>query len=427
MHPPLWPTVVSTVALLALASDVLGGRERLTRDRHRVTRPVAHLRSVMLSRAEDDDQEPSLALGPDSSVYITAIRDSGRTVLWVSRDGGRTFGDPTMPVPHWMGDVQIAADDTGGVYITGIGRGLDLTTSRDKGRTFTTRTIESQELRDKPELIVSRTGRDLYVAFDGRHGPTVMISHDGAATWERSHVFLTDSMHHWPTAIALAGDQHVYFTASTFMLARLSDSITENTMRIFSSADRGRTWEAQILGRGSRTYGGCVHNPSCRVKVPFPSIAADAKGHLYAVYNTGEVRQPYRLYFVRSSDGGHTWSPAVELTMPTREASHDRADIGIPAIVAANDGLVYVVWSDDRTGPESVWAKRSRNGGKSWSADVRLFGGDQPMAPGLYGDYSGLAIDARGALHVAWSEGVGTIPDTGRGKVWYAQWDGQLP
>ena len=425
MRLPIWSAVASTVVLLAAASDVWSGRERVPRGRQLVTGPAGHVRSVMLSQADDDDQEPSLALGPDASVYITAIRGTGRTVLWASRDGGRTFGDPTMPVPNWMGDVQIATDDSGGVYISGIGRGLDLTTSHDAGKTFTTRTIESQELRDKPELGVSRSGRELYIAFDGRHGPTVMISHDGAATWERSHVFLTDTMHDWPTAVALAGDQHVYFSASTFTLARLRDSITENTMRIFASADRGRTWAAQILGRGPRVYGGCVHNSSCRVKVPFPSIAVDAKGDMYAVYTTGEVRQPYGLYFVRSSDRGRTWSPPVELTTPTRALSHDRADIGIPAIVAAKDGLMYVVWTDDRIGPEGVWAKRSTDGGKSWSADVSLFRGDQPMAPGLYGDYGGVAIDMQGVLHVAWSIGVATMQGGGKGSVWYAQWDGR--
>ena len=427
MHPRAMSVVGTTVVLLALASHASGNREPSSQATHRLTSASAHVRSVLLSRADNDDQEPSLALGPDRTVYVTATRDRAPTVLWVSRDDGRTFENPTIPEPNGMGDLQIATDDEGAVYITGIGKGLDLAVSRDGGKTFTTRTIESEEIRDKPELVVSRNGRDLYVAFDGRHGPTVMVSHDATATWERSHVFVTDTMHHWPTAIALAGDQQVYFTASTFTLARLRDSITENTMRIFASTDRGRTWTGQILGRGPRVYGGCAHNSSCRVKVPFPSLAVDAKGTLYAVYTTGEVRQPYHLYFVCSSDRGRTWSSPVELTTAMRALSHDRADIGIPAIVAANDGLVYVVWTDDRDGPEGVWAKRSTDGGRTWSADVSLMRGDQPMAPGLYGDYGGVAIDALGRLHAAWSEGTGTIPGRGKGSVWYAQWDGDLP
>lgn len=46
----------------------------------------------MLTRGENDDEEPSLALGADGSVYIIARRHDFRTVLWVSRNGGDTSG-----------------------------------------------------------------------------------------------------------------------------------------------------------------------------------------------------------------------------------------------------------------------------------------------------------------------------------------------
>ena len=329
-----------------------------------------------------------------------------------------------------QGDVRVATDDSGTVYVSAIGRGLDLALSRDGGKTFTTQTIERNELRDKPEMAVSRSGRDLYVAFDGRHGPTIMMSHDGAATWEQRIAFRTDTMHQWPSAITLAGDQHVYFTASTFTLARLRDSITENTMRVFASGDGGRTWTSHILGRGPRVRQGCVHNSSpassCLVKVPMSSIAADAQGHLYAAFTTGEAREPYHLYFVRSADSGRTWSPPRELATPARALSHDSADVDFPMIAAAQNGLVYLVWTDDRNGPVTVWAKRSTDGGRSWSLEVRLSRDDQPMNAEFYGDYGGVAIDARGVLHVAWGEGSGSV-ERGKGGTWYAQWDGGAP
>ena len=162
------------------------------------------------------------------------------------------------------------------------------------------------------------------------------------------------------------------------------------------------------------------------VKVPFASIAVDAKGVVYAAYTTGEPRQPYRLCFVHSNDGGRTWSAPEELTRPTRVQSHDRADVDFPMIAAAKDGLVYVAWADDRDGPVSVWAKRSGDGGKTWSGEVRLSRDDQAVNAEFYGDYGGVAIDANGVLHAAWSEGVGSI-GRGKGGAWYARWDGEVP
>jgi len=405
----------------------------VARPRHQVA-AGPHLRRTMLSRSQDNDWEPSVAVGPNAAVYVTAIRSDtarARAVIWSSHDGGRSFGSATMTdSTGGQGDVRVKTDDNGTIYVSSIGRGLDLATSRDGGKTFATRTIETQELRDKPELAVSLSGRDLYIAFDGRHGPTVMVSHDGAAHWQRIVAFRTDTMHHWPSAISAADDHRVYFTASTFTLARLADSVTENTMRIFASADDGHAWASQVLARGPRVRQGCVHNSSptssCLVKVPTSSIAVDAKGRVYAAYTTGQVRQAYRMYFVRSADGGRTWSDPTELGSATRALSGDRADIDFPMVAAAGDGLVYLVWADDRDGPVSVWATRSSDGGRSWSADVRLSRDDQPMNTEFYGDYGGVAIDARGALHAAWGEGVGSI-GRGQGHTWYAQWDGTLP
>lgn len=80
------------VVLLAAACHVSGGHGPRMRDTHLVSKPAAHVRSVMLTRGENDDEEPSLALGADGSVYIIARRHDFRTVLWVSRNGGDTSG-----------------------------------------------------------------------------------------------------------------------------------------------------------------------------------------------------------------------------------------------------------------------------------------------------------------------------------------------
>jgi hypothetical protein len=86
---------------------------------------------------------------------------------------------------------------------------------------------------------------------------------------------------------------------------------------------------------------------------------------------------------------------------------------------------VYIVWFDDRAGPLNVWAKRSTDGGRTWSADVRL---SRPEGiAGIYGEYGGAGIDGRGALHVTWGDGTGHVSRDGKGTAWYARWDGRVP
>jgi hypothetical protein len=104
--------------------------------------------------------------------------------------------------------------------------------------------------------------------------------------------------------------------------------------------------------------------------------------------------------------------------------THDTADCDDPEIVAGGDGLVYVVWTDNREGPWNLYARRSLNAGKTWSGEIRLSRDDRAGFERFYGDYAGIGIDGRGTLHVAWGEGKGSIGRPGsKGGVWYARWD----
>jgi hypothetical protein len=159
--------------------------------------------------------------------------------------------------------------------------------------------------------------------------------------------------------------------------------------------------------------------------MPYAGVATDERNRVYVAYTEGKARETYGLHFVRSEDGGATWSDPITLSDASRPMSNDRADNYYPMIAASGDGLVYVVWFDDRTGPLNVWAKRSTDGGRTWSSDVRLSSTDRDGLAGLYGEYGGLGIDTKGVLHVAWGEGTGHISQGGKGGIWYARWDGR--
>lgn len=70
------------------------------------------------------------------------------------------------------------------------------------------------------------------------------------------------------------------------------------------------------------------------------------------------------IYHRSSADGGATWSEA-------RNLSRNSADSRYPAIVSSGDAI-DVVWEDTRYGASEILLARSTDGGISWSAPVRL-------------------------------------------------------
>jgi hypothetical protein len=80
---------------------------------------------------------------------------------------------------------------------------------------------------------------------------------------------------------------------------------------------------------------------------------------------------------------------------------------------------------DARTGAWNVHARRSSDGGETWSAESDL----STFVPGFpyiqpegfrfpFGDYFELDVDGRGAAHAVWGEGFSYETP---GSIWYAR------
>ncbi|MFL5575506.1 MAG: sialidase family protein [Gemmatimonadaceae bacterium] len=107
-----------------------------------------------------------------------------------------------------------------------------------------------------------------------------------------------------------------------------------------------------------------------------PKIAYGADGSLDALYVVGKVVPGKRfplgaLRLVRSADGGATWSAPVTVTDDGDFGSHN-----FHALHAAPGGALYVAWLDGRAGKSAAYMTRSADGGRTWSPNVRVAGGE---------------------------------------------------
>jgi hypothetical protein len=130
------------------------------------------------------------------------------------------------------------------------------------------------------------------------------------------------------------------------------------------STDGGRTWldTAMLIRRGARF-------------ARDPDITTDPEGNVYIGWRdwdwyadtTGDTI--CRSLFVRSSDGGTTW------TAPARvddRPDSTKRDVGGARIAADTTGRLFCAWGDGRTGSEHIRSAVSTDRGATWSTSVQV-------------------------------------------------------
>jgi hypothetical protein len=72
----------------------------------------------------------------------------------------------------------------------------------------------------------------------------------------------------------------------------------------------------------------------------------------------------FEIYYKRSTDAGMTWSTDTRLTNDTARSYYPSC--------ALNGSVIHVIWSDNRSGTDQVYYKRSIDTGFTWSEDTLL-------------------------------------------------------
>jgi BNR repeat-like domain len=132
-----------------------------------------------------------------------------------------------------------------------------------------------------------------------------------------------------------------------------------------------------------------------------PALAA-APGNQVNIVWSDDATGNDEIYYRRSTDGGSAWSGARRLTYNSGESF-------FPDIAVGSSDQVIVTWSDDMAGNAEIYIKMSTDGGATWLAYVRL---TKYLGPS---EYPAVAVDSGDVIHVVWQD----EKDGGAPEIYY--------
>lgn len=112
------------------------------------------------------------------------------------------------------------------------------------------------------------------------------------------------------------------------------------------------------------------------------------------------------LRFVRSDDGGNSWSAPVTVTDDTTKALAEGLDTdfgshNFHALHGAPDGTFHVAWLDGRHGKSAVYTTHSTDGGVTWAPNVRVVPGGAPLTEACPCCRTAIAADQSGRVYLS--------------------------
>lgn len=383
-----------------------------------------------------DQWEPAIAADGYGHVYVL-YPQYGRVPPWitsplpsmtllVSNNNGMGWQPPREITSHDTGqfDPQIVIDpaDHRTVYAAWLqnqNRDAVVAKSVDFGQSWSV-VIADRDGEDADKPVLAVRGQDVYLGFNRDGEMRLAASHDGGVTFATvdlaPELSLVRALGGGATVDA-AGGVHLAWAGYT------QSSAARGRVNLYTSrsSDGGQTWATTRMATSSMA-------PDCsafRCEWGFLgaqiTIASDAAGTLYALWNSGTRNEaPQRIYFASSTTAGETWSAATDVSLAPRGVEH-----AFPALVAGEAGDVRIAWMDTRRA--SLWNtfyRSSSNGGATWSAESRL----SHYVPGYryirakgysfpFGDYFEMDIDNQGRTQAVWGEGLNFRSP---GSIWYS-------
>jgi len=256
-------------------------------------------------------------------------------------------------------------DDTSGF------RQIYFRRSLDSGSTWQAAKKLSNTEAYKGDPAIAASGSYIYVIWSdnspGKMDLYLRRSTDNGATW-KALVQFTDNAGDSLYPAIVASNANVYVA--------WQDETTGNAEIYFRrSSDYGATWQtAKMI---TDNYG----------ESQFPAIAVFA-ANVYVCWSDNTPGH-YETYFKRSTDGGAHWSGARRLSVTS-------ADTLNPAIVVYGSLIFIVDWSG-YTGTQSIYFRRSTDGGATWDPVKDITKGE--LAPSMP-----VIASKRDRLYLTWQD-----------------------
>ncbi|MBR3692232.1 MAG: exo-alpha-sialidase [Clostridia bacterium] len=288
---------------------------------------------------------PSVAVDENGTLYAVSsafrvghVCPFGKTAMYISRDGGKTWTPPIVINDTYMDD-----RDAGILYM-GNGRMLVtwFTHSVERYREHYGEHIPKHAVSTAKHAAAAML--EDYLAYPGeetRGGSYLRISEDYGVTWSET-VKLPITAPHGPTlcrdgSLAYLGCEHYTY-----------GGLPEKANALYKSYDGGYTWE----------LAGTIENPEWLQENWFlcePHVIDLPDGRLLGAFR---VEGEFTLAFSESTDGGKTWSPVT-----------DSGIKGSPPHLLLHSSGALICSFGYRTKPHGEHALISHDLGKTWDAE----------------------------------------------------------
>src|ERR1019366_5400070 len=306
------------------------------------------------------------ARGGNVIVGFQDANEENVSAFGLSTDGGSTFQQQSLPeIGENLGDPVVAFGPNGEIYYTSIANDgvsvITLCASKDNATTWTCGEASGgaanvYDLQDKSWMAVDTSNSkyrgtvyvvwtDVSQVYDGGGSFTFFTyTRDGGQTYSIP-VTLSPL-----DGSALARDPTVSVgPAGEVWVSYFDDHFGGSGITVTKSVDGGNTFSALKSATLVSPLAGTLTGGNGVAAATFPATAVDKNGtfHLvYAAVSPGQSLDRSDIFYVRSTNGGSTFSAPVRLNDDATATSQ-----WAPAITAAADGTVAVKLWDRRNDP----------------------------------------------------------------------------